>query len=310
MKKAVLASLVVISAAACGGAEEAGQAAGSEMSWEAMSVHSEASNTHLWIVDRAIDVLGKHPEHSRAKAARALMKDPACTPQWQQGLFDADYRHEYNNGRRDLVPGASVAVIAASGASWKSHFFDPDSRENYLGETTPTALTEALSHLASARRLVKSNRGNACYELGLSLHYLTDLTQPMHAANFTATDRPRQLHTNLEEWSMKVQGSFALADWSAAPSGAVDALIITAARTSKAAWRPMWEVIADAYEVSSDTFNCGSLRTPAWDVTVSQQLDHVWCWESAAPVKAAVGQSLRRAQDTTARYLALVGGLD
>ena len=305
--------LVSIGTACGGGASEdtaGGAAASSDERWDAESVHNEGGSTHLWIVERAIDILGRHSDNARAKAARTLLQDAACTPRWQQGLFDADFLHQYNNGRTDLAVGASLATIAASGASWKSHFYDPDTRQNYMSETSPTALTEALAHYGNARNLVRSNRASACYELGLSLHYLTDVTQPMHAANFTATDRPRQLHTNIEGWAMQIQSGFVQSDWSGAPSGALDAFIVTTARGSKVAWQSMWEAIADAYEVSADTFNCGSLRTPAWDVTVSQQIDHTQCWNAAASVKAAVGQSLRRAQDVTARYLTLVGGLD
>src|SRR4029079_7506731 len=143
------------------------------------------------------------PGSGKAKSAHTLLTRKTCRAEWQQGLFDADFRHEFNHGSFDLQPGAAVSTIALSGANWKSHFFDPDTRANTKGERDPTAFTEALRHLQSARALIAKDEPAACYELGLSLHYLTDLTQPMHAANFTALDRPLGLHTDVEVFAME-----------------------------------------------------------------------------------------------------------
>jgi hypothetical protein len=306
--RAVAVVCLVAISTACGDADEPAVDT-DEASWEAASVHQEASSTHLWLVERALDILAKHPDHGRARAAIALLEDQGCKARWRQGLFDADYRHEYNDGSSDLAPGASLTAIVVSGATWKSHFYDPDTGANWKGERTPTGLTESMAHLERARALVRRDKGAACYELGLTLHYVTDLTHPMHAANFTNVDRPRRLHGHVEEWSMAVQDDFALDDWSGAPSGNIGPFVIAAARASKRQWGSMWEAIADAYEAAPDRFACGSLRAPWWNVLSAQQLDRPSCWQTPA-VKAHVGESLRRAQDLTAQTLALIGGLD
>jgi hypothetical protein len=303
-----LGVLLVVLAGGCSDSAEP-PVASDEASWEAMSVHEESASTHLWLVERALDVLAKHPDDARACSAIALLDDEGCKGRWRQGLFDADYRHEYNDGSSDLEPGSSLAAIVFSGASWKSHFYDPDTGENWQGERTPTGLTESMAHLRMARALLRGDKPTACYELGLALHFVTDLTHPMHAANFTNVDRPRRLHGNVEAWSMEVQDGYALDDWSGAPSGGIEAFVIGAARASKRQWAPMWEAIADAYEAAPDRFVCGSLRAPWWDVLTAQQFDQPSCWQTPA-VKARVGESLRRAQDLTAQYLALIGGLD
>jgi len=299
--------LLLATSAACAGAAEPEDVGTTESAWEAHSVHNEGASTHLWLVERALDILAKHPGHARAAAAHALLEDPTCKPHWRQGLFDADYRHEFNDGDSDLTPGASLAAIAWSGATWKSHFYDPDTQRNWKGETSPTALTQALAHHATARSLVARDKPRACYALGLSLHYLTDLTQPMHAAGFTAVSRPRGLHSNLEHWSMDIQSGFVRQDWSAEPRGDLRSFIVAVARGSKHQWSAMWNAVADAYDASPNPIRCGSLRDDS--ILVAQQIDRPSCWQGAG-VRAQVGASLGRAQDLTAQYLALVGGLD
>src|SRR5262249_30468065 len=132
--------------------------------------------------------------------------------------------------------------VAASHASWMSHFYDPDSGKNYEGLAKSSDLSDdaiqhpiftaikanvevngrvrteargtALCGVGRAKALPaeknhpaphatepKDLRLRGCYELGLALHYFTDITQPMHAANFAATDRPRLLHSNWEGWA-------------------------------------------------------------------------------------------------------------
>ena len=47
-----------------------------------------------------------------------------------------------------------------------------------------------------------------CYDLGLALHYLTDITQPMHASTFDAFKEPIMLHAVFEEYVPTIQGQF------------------------------------------------------------------------------------------------------
>lgn len=139
-----------------------------EGKWDAESVDNEHASTHLWIVNRGIELLAKHPELAVAKGAVAFMNDASCRKNWQQGLLDADFKAVYNNGRHDLTLGANDAQVALSGATWESHFFDADTGKNYKGASSPTAMTEAESHLArsmedGAGRLASGN-AKSCYE--------------------------------------------------------------------------------------------------------------------------------------------------
>lgn len=82
--------------------------------------------------------------------------------------------------------------------NWESHFHNPDTYQNYRLRLEKTALSEGrryfgLSEHMGQRIFQMKNEPNgpgetlfkhAGYYLGLSLHFLTDLTQPMHAANF------------------------------------------------------------------------------------------------------------------------------
>jgi phospholipase C len=277
--------------------------------WDAESVDNEANSTHLWIVNHAIKILAKHTDDARLKATVDLLNKQSCRDNWQQGLLDADFKHEYNNGRVDFSPGASDAYIIYSGATWESHFFDPDTGLNWKDRSDPTAYTQAMRHLDSARENVASDEDNACYELGLSLHYMTDLTQPMHAANFTAVSRPKKMHSNVEGWAMGIQDEFPLADWSGPSEKQLSDFIIDTAKLSKTSWGTIWSALADAYRAAPNRVVCGDIEAPAWKVWSAQEFDHTSCWENDEGVKAAVGQSLKNAQDWTAQYLAIVGPL-
>src|SRR4051812_8342348 len=64
--------------------------------WAVNSSVDEAGSTHLWIVDRAVDAVGQRLDLSGAASARARMTNAVCKARWQQGLYDADYRKQYN----------------------------------------------------------------------------------------------------------------------------------------------------------------------------------------------------------------------
>ncbi|MDY7096226.1 MAG: hypothetical protein SX243_24895, partial [Acidobacteriota bacterium] len=130
-----------------------------------------------------------------------------------QGLYEADYVERYIDRWNPLDWPHPY--------SYRTHFYDSKKRTNYLSKNTAaiaairagllargkdrhtlnhmTALTEGQRYFNQAvhfgRRLVRFGRGRkpedlrqAGYYLGLCLHFLTDLTQSMHADNYTAVD--------------------------------------------------------------------------------------------------------------------------
>ena len=138
-----------------------------------------------------------------------------------QGLHDADYLLPYTN---PLFPHPILPPGALTIPTFASHFFDPDTKQNWAPVLFPglTAYSETLrfaqdaanqainianggrnaardgssnlgaAHVDELRRAATSApapvpntpHGLCGYKLGLALHYFTDLTQPMHAANF------------------------------------------------------------------------------------------------------------------------------
>jgi hypothetical protein len=258
--------------------------------WDAESVDDETRSTHLWIVNRAIGLLGARSE-PEAAAAVALLDAADCRPSWHQGLADADFKAAYDGGLWDVPVGGSTTALVLSGATWASHFYDPDTGLNYKGQKSPTAYDQALAHLANARAQLPSNRANACYELGLSLHYFTDITQPMHSSNYTAKNWPLELHSDFESYAMGQQARFAATSWSGPTSGDASAQLLAAAHASKPHWPTLRAAVTAAYAARG----CGKFS--------SYYMDHTSCWTGDAAVDAEMGVELTAAQTATASYL-------
>ena len=141
---------------------------------------TEQENTHWWMVSHAAVLLKNEGE--TGKQIYELVKpgqgktDDAFHDLLCQGLYDADHNGRYNDA---LLPFGLIPT-------WKSHFYDPETHTNWLGQTAPTAVTNGSKYYQLARETyAQGDLHMAGYTLGLSLHYLTDLTQPMHTANFT-----------------------------------------------------------------------------------------------------------------------------
>lgn len=148
--------------------------------------------THAQVVDTAFSIISLHGAIDGAATLITLWENPLFRDALHRGLIDAD----------------AFGNVAYTGILYEKHFYDPDTGTNYFGFTTGTALTEGLryfrssvDHLADLRPSVARKKPIpadpvACmgYKLGLSLHYFTDLTQPMHAANFANVFASGMLH--------------------------------------------------------------------------------------------------------------------
>ena len=152
--------------------------------FEMLDKDDETKNTHLWLVNRATDVASHHAVMGSAIVQFMHSHAPAI----HQGLWDADNSAPYND---------PIGAIP----TYKSHFYDPSTGRNYLGESDPTALTRGRQYFDEALACYwNGNMEQAAYRLGLSLHYLTDCSQPMHATNFTNIDKPLMYHQGFEEY--------------------------------------------------------------------------------------------------------------
>jgi phospholipase C len=288
---------LVLGAVACADASpEEEEIDEQEAGWTAHSANDEGASTHLFIVNRAIDLLEKRSELPRAKRIVSVMNDAQCRTEWQQGLVDADYKAVYNNGAADLTPDGGKAQWLAALPSFKSHFYDPDTELNYKGERFPTARTESRTHVVNwSKERAKSPKGS-CYELGLALHYMTDATQPVHAANFTNTDRAIALHSHLEHYALDNQNRFVATDETmldfAEPS--TETALIDGAKIAKNIWGRTLEAVYAAYWNSG--LACKAAYY-AWTYDVKR------CWEGDRAVDALIREALINAQNRTAEWL-------
>jgi phospholipase C len=271
-----------------------------EADWTAHSANDEASSTHLFIVDRAIDLLEKRSDLARAKKIVAVMNEPECRKQWQQGLCDADYKGAYNNGSADMTPEGGIAQWARARPSFKSHFYDPDTELNYKGESSPTARTESRAHVLNW--LEERGKSGSCYELGLALHYMTDATQPVHAANFTNTDRALGLHSHLEHYALDNQTRFVATDETILrlDEDSTEGALRAAAYIAKNIWGRTLQAVYDAY------WNNGVACEAAY---YTWTYDVKSCWQGDAAVDVLVREALVNAQLRTAEWLYAAGRL-
>jgi phospholipase C len=180
-----------------GEAVSSGAVAGVAPRWDTEDPFDETKSTHLWIVNRAAQLAGGavadlvQPGHGRMSGPGSDFHNQLC-----QGLYDADFVPPYND--KFVWPW------------WISHFYDPDTGLNYKGDEEPTALSRGVAcATAAVDFMAAEDQGAAGYQLGLALHYLTDLTQPMHAANFSwFSSHPYPgFHSAFETYVLTVQAA-------------------------------------------------------------------------------------------------------
>jgi Tectonin domain len=207
--------------------------------WDAESVYDETASTHLWIVNRAAELaVQAGPTGQRISdlvRPGAGQTEDAFHNNLCQGLYDADFVAAYNDPFPIPLPLSGEAVNVQP--TYKSHFYDPTTGENYWHETEPTAMTQGVRYFQESLAAYQAeDAAQAGYKLGLSLHYFTDLTQPMHSANYTALDWPFKYHTTFESYVMTIQQdaavprSYAYTDRGPESTG----YLLAAARTSRA----------------------------------------------------------------------------
>ena len=167
----------------------------------------QSGNTHLWIVNRALDLLAKSGDPG-VTALVAKMNVKAIRDSWENGLWDGDDdnhkdgpnlrsgSHFYNGAGKDWNGNStSVTTFTIAGL---------DANKTLQGHN-PNARESADSRL---RTVTGSLDATKAYELGLALHYLTDMTQPMHTSGYDALAIPTMLHPQYEYYVPFVQAKF------------------------------------------------------------------------------------------------------
>ncbi len=129
-------------------------------------------HTHQYLVARAITIL----ENDMGYSAAETFYDNASTI-----LENADWPDENET----------------DGITFKGHFYDVSTGENWLGETSPTAKTRFVYWAELARANYNNDEEYSMQCLGRALHYLADVNEPHHAQNYIAGLSD---HTDFEEW--------------------------------------------------------------------------------------------------------------
>lgn len=150
--------------------------------WSSARGNNLETNTHFWILSSAIDILKKNEGDRVTPEEVELLED------WKLylgfGISFADYN-----------------TILNSTFSFGSHFYNPDTKKSFI--PTKTAIDMGAHYFLKAGRTYKEDRPlRAFYYLGLSLHYLTDITQPLHAGNITDLNlKAPHYHTKFENFA-------------------------------------------------------------------------------------------------------------
>ncbi|PXF40616.1 hypothetical protein BWQ96_09667 [Gracilariopsis chorda] len=167
-------------------------------------------NTHLWIVKRALDLL-KNSNDPIGQRIHSIMNKKSCRNKWEEGLWNED---DDNNKDKPLK-------------SHGSHFFNALGRDYKMASALPlkrTHLVEsrvgtqnAFKHMIDRISVVSKTSNPSegdCEMLDAALHYVTDVTMPIHANGFSGGQIPLMLHPVSEYYAPHIQSRFpARANW-------------------------------------------------------------------------------------------------
>ncbi|CAM4349301.1 phospholipase C [Bacillus manliponensis] len=278
MKKKVLALAAVIAltapvqgAAYAHGNHDASNDSGISISprWSAEEMHAEGKNSHLWIVNRAIDIMARDTTVVKEN-------EVALLNEWRTDLEDGIYTADYENPYYD-------------NSTFASHFYDPDTDDTYIPFAKNAKVTGAKYFKLAGEAYEQQDMQQAFFYLGLSLHYFGDINQPMHASNFTNISHPFGFHSKYENFVDTIKAPYAVTDskgyWNFA-GGTPEEWLHTAAVAAK----------KDAPGIVNETTKSWFLKA-----SVSQEYANMW----RAEVTPETGARLMEAQRAMAGYIHL-----
>jgi hypothetical protein len=196
---------------------------GSSLLWAAEDPDDETKSTHLWIFNRAVDlILGDAGLREKNPELAHFLYDQEFVKGVHQGIYEADYP----------AGGMYFGYYSSGGTGmpFLAHFYNPILKTSYAGigdklfspkwnpitfifsEKTRyeidevNALKFGLYFLLLSSSTNEGKQASGKY-LGLAIHYLEDLTQPMHSGLFInlPDDYPGYRHGNYENWTMIIQ---------------------------------------------------------------------------------------------------------
>jgi hypothetical protein len=163
-------------------------------------------STHLWIFNRARIVILQNLLTSRSglgrnqSSLRYFLNDDMFVNAVKRGIDAAD-----NTGAFD---------VATSGIYFSAHFYDPVKKRGGWWDTNPAI--NALEYGSSYfnKSIADENAEDSGRHLGLAIHYLQDLCQPMHCGLYPNNPLDSGYgwrHENYEQWILGIQSQYALA---------------------------------------------------------------------------------------------------
>jgi hypothetical protein len=287
-------------------------------------------NTHLYIVKNAVELLAKDPDPAAKEVAAAVNK---CSPIWEKALYDADDpplsetggamgTHFYNATVPDPIKAGyavgpdgvfdrTEAIKKLHGKGMKGGQTRQVTYSGKLFNTTKRGTARDKAHEALAAiggadktaRIARLQNKAACRELGLALHYMTDMTQPMHSSSFSAIQlspgvviagHTIALHAAFEYYAPVVQQKTSSHDMSwdgrMKTMPADDAFQDAAARGNELAVG-LWQVLT-------------AKKTPACKFSFGDAVDYDgYCFAGDPAVDQYVDKLLREAFQSTAGFL-------
>ncbi len=245
-------------------------------------------NTHLRVVNQALELL-KKANVPAAKRAVQVLTASNCRKAWETGLWEVD-----NSNLADS-PGKAMGA----------HFYNVrhiDGRGSKTKSTTyliagidqtkhGNAASNAKARLAKAGNLSTAAK---CRQFGNALHYVTDITQPIHSSSFSGISVPTQLHPVWEDYVPTVQANFKATGWNkhwtqSDPGAMVDAASVHANEAMAGLMKSV------KYKGTICT------ATPQSGITYTGD-----CFFNVPAANAAIGRILVLAYQSTARYILAV----
>jgi hypothetical protein len=177
--------------------------------WEAEegAWNDESRSTHLWIFNRAVELIKNNNGLSPNQAGLlSLLANETFVNNVKRGIDAADNEGglfgEYSSG------GTAYPYLA--------HFFNPKTRRSYatFGPDHINALNWGSKYFriwaAAAENPNTTDIASFGKNLGLAIHYLEDLTQPMHSGLWInnpadPTGIVGMRHEEYEKWTLKIQ---------------------------------------------------------------------------------------------------------
>ncbi|HAC2751551.1 phospholipase [Listeria monocytogenes] len=159
-----------------------------KLSWSADNPTNTDVNTHYWLFKQAEKILAKDVDHMRANLMNELKN---FDKQIAQGIYDADHKNPYYDT-----------------STFLSHFYNPDKDNTYLPGFANAKITGAKYFNQSVADYREGKFDTAFYKLGLAIHYYTDISQPMHANNFTAISYPPGYHCAYENYVDSIKHNY------------------------------------------------------------------------------------------------------